>query len=68
MPRNKYSSGLVEGSCIFLIATTFLGSGFTSHAVYVSPKKLQDFHFTMHLSKFSLIPAFVVLSIASYRL
>ena len=40
----------------------------TPCGVYISPKMLQDFDLTMHLSKFRLISAVLVLSIASCRL
>ena len=58
MLRNECSSCLVEGACILLFVSTFLGSGFTPCGVYISPKKLGNLDFTIHLSKFSLIPAF----------
>ena len=37
MPRNECRTCLVEGACIFMIASTFLGSGFTPCGVYISP-------------------------------
>ena len=42
MPRNEWSSSLVEDACINLITSTFYGSGFT-------PNKLQEFDFTLYL-------------------
>ena len=48
--KNDASACLVDGISIFLMASTFLWSGFTPSGVYLLPKKLYDLHLTIHLS------------------
>ena len=57
----------VDGACICLTSWIFLGSGFIHYVVYIFQNKLKAFDLIMHLPKFNLKPAFLVLFIASCR-
>ena len=55
------------GGCICLMASSFFGSDLPFSGVYMLPKKLQNLVLIIYLSKLSLMPSFLVHSIASCK-